>query len=227
MTIIGCVGSDAFVRGRDYARSGRVSDLVVNEEEQIVLGECPGHPSTALSDDRPAGQPAPVVGASGVCTCPVAEDCKHVAATLLAARDQGRPAAPARPAKPAWERPLAAVVDAHAAEQRAEGAPIALQFEVVAPSRPTRWAVAQSPAQARVSRVRLRPVVPGRSGGWIRTGISWRDLPYDMWNPRVRAHRAGAAGALQCLSSHGAPATAPTATTRSSSTISDRRCGHC
>ncbi len=38
-------------------------------------------------------------------------------------------------------------------------------------------------------RVRVRPVVPGRSGGWVRSGVSWRELAYDVWHPRVQAHR--------------------------------------
>ncbi|PZA18837.1 helicase SNF2, partial [Modestobacter versicolor] len=35
--------------------------------------------------------------------------------------------------------------------------------------------------------VRLRPVVPGRQGRWVRTGVSWRQLQYDTsratWDP--------------------------------------------
>lgn len=85
---------------------------------------------------------------------------------------------------------ISALVKAQADEQRPEGSPIALQFERVPPPRPTGYArqpVAPEPGFR--DRIRVRPVVPGRSGAWVRTGVSWRDLAYDVWNPRVRAHR--------------------------------------
>ena len=38
--------------------------------------------------------------------------------------------------------------------------------------------------------VRLRPVVPGAKGRWVRTGVSWRNLPYDYSGRRDPAHVA-------------------------------------
>ncbi len=187
--IIRCVGVDAFIRGRGYASGDRVSEIRINPDQLIVSASVQGtrpQPYRTIVSLQGRGR---ADGASGVCTCPVAEDCKHVAATLVAARLQDQVRAPLLSTRPAWEGPLGAVVEAHAAEQRSEGTPIALQFEVVAPSRPSRYAVSSAAAQPSSSRVRIRPVVPGRSGGWVRSGISWRDLPYDVWNPRVRAHR--------------------------------------
>jgi superfamily II DNA or RNA helicase len=192
--IISCVGVDAFVRGRSYARTGRVSDIQVREPQRVVLASVRGtRPAPYRTIVQFTGDRRDIE-ANGVCTCPVAADCKHVAATLLAARGLGPPALAGVPAqssatRPPWELPLAAVVEAFAVEQRAEGTPIALQFEAVATSRSAGYRRTQDAVSSGPSRVRIRPVVPGRSGGWVRSGISWRDLPYDVWNPRVRAHR--------------------------------------
>nr|WP_239521770.1 DEAD/DEAH box helicase [Geodermatophilus sabuli] len=112
----------------------------------------------------------------GECSCPVGFDCKHVAATLLAAR-QVHMASSEAPGAPDWER---AVADLVQAAPSPGGTPIGLQFDV-------ERAVNRRAAGPEVS-VRLRPVVPGAKGRWIRTGVSWRSLPFDWSGHRNQAH---------------------------------------
>jgi len=187
--IIRCVGAEAFVRGRGYAKSGRVSEITVNEAQRVVVANVQGtrrQPYRTIVQIE--GRPTAAI-LRGVCTCPVAGDCKHVAATVIAARDGAGPDMPSPVARPRWEAPLSALVTAQAAEDRGSGGPIALQFELVSPPKPPPYAPSPTDAPVRAPRIRIRPVVPGRTGAWVRSGISWRDLPYDVWNPRVPAHR--------------------------------------
>ncbi len=177
------------MRGRAYASSGRVSEIVVNEAQRVVLanvqGTRPQPYRTIVQIERQQGG----VSVRGVCTCPVGDDCKHVAATLIAARDSALPDVPSPRPGPSWEAQLSALVTAPTSEDSGSGSPIALQFEMVAPPKPPRYAPQQTQSPGTAPRIRIRPVVPGRTGAWVRSGISWRDLPYDVWNPRVRAHR--------------------------------------
>ena len=84
-----------------------------------------------------------------------------------------------KPARPAWETALADLTP-HAAAT--DLVPVGLQFELNAP---TGRAGQRVPVQ-----VRLRPVVPGRAGRWVRTGVSWRDLPFEYGAVRrVPEHR--------------------------------------
>jgi superfamily II DNA or RNA helicase len=64
-----------------------------------------------------------------------------------------------------WELPLKALLDSDAKEAEDVGASaIGLQFELL--------------LEARGPGIQLRPVVPGRNGNWVRTGISWGNLDY-------------------------------------------------
>ena len=107
----------------------------------------------------------------GSCTCPVGAQCKHVAAVLLAALVRDQQAARAGgTAVPAWERVMTALVTQEPAGGE-RPVPLGLQFDLV---------TASIGRGARHDRVRLRPVVPGRSSTWVRSGITWRGLQYDV-----------------------------------------------
>ncbi|MGY1703570.1 SNF2-related protein [Geodermatophilus sp. SYSU D00697] len=168
------VGDQAWLRGAAYAREGRVSEVssyrAIGRVEGVVAG----------SQGRAYRTVAEYDGAErrwwGECSCPVGLDCKHVAALLVAARRTLAPAPASRP--PDWELALADLQPPPSAGSGA-GTPIALQFDVERGNRRT--------GAAEVS-VRLRPVVPGRNGRWIRTGVSWRTLPYDWAGQRNPAH---------------------------------------
>ncbi|PFG39549.1 SWIM zinc finger protein [Georgenia soli] len=171
------VGAQTFARGVGYAKSGKVSWLTSDPERRVLYAEVQGtdpHPYQTLVQ---VGDAEGRRLSTGRCTCPVAVDCKHVAAVLVAARDELTPLS--RTAHP-WERLLADVVE----DERADGGevPIGLQLEpVVEPG----WR-----GEPETLRIRLRPVVPGKKSPWVRTGIGWRDLSF-RWGAhgRVEAHR--------------------------------------
>jgi len=85
-------------------------------------------------------------------------------------------------------------------------AAIGLQFEVVTtPKRGTRPPARSGPG------LRVRPVLPGQKGNWIRTGVSWSNLEYLHYgrsrNPRL-AEQVAAARELLALSRLSHPGTA-------------------
>ena len=146
---------------------------------------------------RPDGQ---LDRLEGTCTCGRAVPCPHAVAVVLHGRFP-RPARPtlsvvsADPASPAssgpveipaapapWELALTSVLadppttgrrreapPAPTASPTADQPPIALQFDLT-----------DTPG----ARVTLRLVVPSRTGAWVRTGVSWRDLNYTQYSLR-------------------------------------------
>jgi superfamily II DNA or RNA helicase len=174
LTIQRTVGPGAFSRGLSYARDGRVRELTVDPAGRVLFASVQG---TRRSPYQVVVTPSSGAALwSGRCSCPVATNCKHVAAVMVAGRDR-RDDARAVPGPGSWEAPLAALVRGRTAEL-VPAAALALQFEVVAPM--PRLAQRRGAALLmRGPRVRLRPVVRGRGGGWVRTGVTWRDVQYD------------------------------------------------
>ncbi|TQN42091.1 SNF2 family DNA or RNA helicase [Blastococcus colisei] len=171
------VGDDAWRRGAAYAREGRVSEISYSrstgEVGALVIGSQRRVYQTVAVYDRADSR------WWGECSCPVGEDCKHAAAVLVAVR-QALTAPPAPPRTPDWELALADLVPATAQPGLGGTTPVGLQFDVEQ---------AGGRAASEVS-VRLRPVVPGAKGRWVRTGVSWRNLPYDYSGRRDPAHVA-------------------------------------
>jgi superfamily II DNA or RNA helicase len=190
------VGQAAYQRGAGYARQGRVFDVRVQPGGSALLGKVRGNGPSPYSvvvtaEDDGTG----ISWWASSCSCPIGGDCKHVAALLLAAR-QVSPGPPAsKPALPDWERSIAQLVQGPPTDSRA-AVPVALQFELGTLVDNDRR---ERAADTSRRRVRIRPVVPGRTG-WIRTGISWRDLSYGAGDARrVRAHSKALA---QLLAAH-------------------------
>ena len=185
------VGPEAFLRGAAYAAEGRVSGVrEVGEGRQLsalVQGSArlPYRTTVTVSGD----------GWSSSCTCPVAGDCRHVAALLLTVGEDPRGGVlDDEPPVPAWERSLTELVHAAQRTEPGGGTPVALQFERQEPVEGRGRGSVGAPGSPQ-QLVRLRPVVPGRTGTWVRTGISWRQLQYDSsqagWEPgHVAALRA-------------------------------------
>ncbi|HEX3981780.1 MAG TPA: SNF2-related protein [Acidimicrobiales bacterium] len=153
------------------------------------------------------------------CTCPVGFNCKHAVALVLAGEldaSQGRrrlrgqpedgpePASrsgrngigrrsPGPPATAAegWEGPLLDVLATAEDDTDDNGsAGIGLQFELVMvpSSQSTRSRTGRGTGIGGPG-IRVRPVLPGRSGNWVKTGVSWSNLEYLSYgrarNPRV------------------------------------------
>jgi hypothetical protein len=126
---------------------------------------------------------------SGRCSCPMQADCKHVVAVLLKARQQL--AASERAAVPAWEAKLAELVRD---VREVDRVPLGLQVEVYT-RKPTRYAYSSDP----VTELRLRPVIPGKAGGWVKTGASWYELEFGYSVSAVEPQHRDAVLALLTL----------------------------
>ena len=156
--LVAVAGVDAFRRGKDYATRGLVVQPSLQRNGQLLIGQVRG------GSPRPYATTATIGTASngelasfrGRCSCPVATNCKHAVALVLAARSTVPTAPP-----PEWEAALGAV--AHDARPPAEPA-VALMFDL--------------DADREAPRMLLRPAVRGKAGGWIRTGIAWSSFSY-------------------------------------------------
>jgi superfamily II DNA or RNA helicase len=174
--LTGIFGHDVFMRGASYASEGRVVDMAFDADERTMVGLIEGsggkeYVTTVTLD------PDDLFGGTDLeayCTCPMGMDCKHAVALLIAHRHRADAAGLASRRPAAWERALAQVVEAADAESTA--IPMGLQFEVTTrQARPTPYSRIR-PSTIPQRRVRLRPVVPGTTGAWVRTGVTWRHL---------------------------------------------------
>jgi superfamily II DNA or RNA helicase len=206
LTIQRTVGPRAFVAGLSYAGADRVRELTVDLDGRLLFAAVQGG---QVSPYRVVVTPSARAATwSGRCTCPVAANCKHVAAVMLAARGQREPSEPGVLARSAWEGPLAALVRARAAAAQSSESPLAIQLEVVDRATPVpRYYGSGGPAgRPAGQRIRIRPLTRGRSGNWVRTGVSWRDFQFDVGRPTYhRAHRdvLAAFAATQLANSRG------------------------
>ncbi|WP_380165202.1 SNF2-related protein [Jannaschia sp. R86511] len=175
------VGEATFDRGEAYAREGRVQ-RVSGTGGGALLGEVRGSGrgtySTLVTPTKAASARRPWTGR---CSCPVGADCKHAVAVLIAARAVSPGTPPGQPpAGPGWEDRIGRLVRSVAEpEDEPQGAPLALQLEVVDPAPGLRvlGRSPDAPAPPR-RRVLLRPVVQGVRGAWVRGGASWRELEH-------------------------------------------------
>src|SRR3954468_13197497 len=180
------VGPEVLHRARAYV--GRnVLDVRLAEDARrltgLVQGGAPAPYRTTVVRTDGGG-----MGWAGACTCPVGDDCKHAVAVLLSLRPviRSAPVGAPRSAARTWEQELEELVAAAADQASQATVPVGLQFEVVEPE-PGRGRASISSPGVRQRLVRLRPVVPGKRGQWVRSGVSWRQLQYDNsragWNP--------------------------------------------
>ncbi len=196
-TIEATVGSRSMVAGLSYAHSGRVLEVSDDGQGRLLYAQVQGTRATpyvvVVSRAASAGGRW-----SGSCTCPVAFDCKHVAAAMIAAREQqiaGRAVVPPAP-RALWESALGELVSSGTSVAAASHERFALQIELVDDLSVWRFGQGRggapggfhgSPgsgsggsgggdAWAPPQRLRLRPVRMGRRGSWVRTGASWSDI---------------------------------------------------
>jgi superfamily II DNA or RNA helicase len=173
------LGPGTYARGAAYARDRAVVSVASHGQGLVLHAVVKGSRSRSYSTlvRAQASRPDGPYDWTGHCTCPMQIDCKHVAAVLLVTRAQlSTTSAPVS----SWESRLADLV--RPAESSSTLPPLGLQLEMVG-TQPTR--------------LRLRPVRPGKSGRWVKTGMSWRDLGSPYGPSQVRpAHRVVARSVL-------------------------------
>jgi superfamily II DNA or RNA helicase len=210
--IIQMVGHEAFARGVVYARGGHVHDVNVDAESLVVSGRVTGSYREAYSTSvRLAGggpRQLPLddydtlnvrqlgsrtsAAHQGYCSCPVTLDCKHAAALLVVARSVAEISRALD--RPGWEKTLSRLLSATEAAGTTPMMPLALEFEV---ERIPGYRGASGKTD-----LRIRPVQRGKSGKWIRTGISWDELDHPAPSHRPEQRDL----LLQIRSAAGAPA---------------------
>ncbi len=166
------VGSDAQRRGAEYARLGRVQQARWAADGTVLDGTVQGSRATPYKVNilfRPDhGSGDRLAPAAGVCSCPMHMTCKHVAATLFAARAQRDSGG--NPGTPSWEsqlRMLAASGAGHSGND-----PLALEFNY----RPRPY-----------PELTIAPLTVGKKGTWIRNNLSWSAFAhpgYHTWDPQ-------------------------------------------
>ncbi len=167
--IIQMVGHEAFARAMVYAKSGHVYDVNFEADALIVTGRVKGtvRDDYAVTVFLASSRSGSVSVYRSQCSCPVGIDCKHAAAVLIVARHL---VAGPTVERPEWERTLDKLLAAAPPVRPADVAPLALEF-----------GVERIPAfRGYLGRqdLRIRPARRSRSGGWVRSGISWDDLDF-------------------------------------------------
>jgi superfamily II DNA or RNA helicase len=174
--ILRLVGETSFGRGRAYARNGAVTHVAWDPDTSRLTGVVQG---TAAVPYRcridlvaaPGGRHRP---STSVCSCPMDYDCKHVAATLLAANAASvRAAMPQNPRRlSGWKAaltPLGAGGEDGAPEDAAgRTSPMGLQFEL-----------RNQPGAARgLWRLGVRPVLHNENARWVKANMTWNTIAY-------------------------------------------------
>jgi len=207
--LVRLVGQGAFQRGREYARDGAVSEIEWDEESGLLSSTVRGsleHPYRCHIELAPArdGYHRPV---SGNCSCAVAANCKHVAATLLegntihlrepitsiAGVTRGSDLAkkaetPAAVAVADWKAALGSLIEPSVASSLGilgTETPLALQFELreQTPRTRDRWrgptaTTATSREPGTEYRLGVRPAIMSAAGNWVRGNVTWNSLGF-------------------------------------------------
>jgi hypothetical protein len=194
-------GASTFTKGWSYASRGSVLDCSHDPDEDVVSGAVQGQARSPYDVVVRLSRSASgaLAGIEGDCSCPMAYNCKHVAALVLASGAIHNPSAgpdrscpelspragpvrsaagPARRPPPTgsgrprgWEKPLVELIGATAGRGRAADPAVALQFEKGARRRIGR-------SRTPTTGIRVRPVARSHNGNWVRTGVSWSKLQY-------------------------------------------------
>ncbi|MEP6560027.1 MAG: DEAD/DEAH box helicase [Nakamurella sp.] len=170
-----------YSRAMEYADNGNVVEFVHLKGTVQLRGRVLGsrdktYTSVARFEQAPSGTIATL---SGVCTCPVVSNCKHVFALVITAFREAAEAAGPRVSSPVgssapWQHSIAALLRDDRRPHHDEGRQLGLQVELtrIRPSIGGGWVEGESPP----IRVALRPVQRGAKGKWVRTGIGWDQL---------------------------------------------------
>ncbi|MCB0912682.1 MAG: hypothetical protein KDB60_13795, partial [Propionibacteriaceae bacterium] len=163
-------GEVTLARGQEYVRQGRVGHIVTGSGTGGSLVQAQVRGSSYRSYQTVARYHADTGAVTTSCSCPVGSSCKHGAALLWHMRTVNL-----RALVPAWQRALEQITTQ--ARPTSGGQPLAVQV-----------------TRAARGSIELRPLVWGRSGRWVRTGITW-DAVLNPWGGDfTEAHRVVLAG---------------------------------
>ncbi|MFK0002263.1 SNF2-related protein [Paenarthrobacter sp. NPDC090522] len=186
------INDRSLAAGLAYAMGSRVTGITFDAATGLLLGKVRGNTPQPYSTSaklvrKPSGWSCTV----GICSCPVRKDCKHVAALLFTAEDhpsiraqllaQAPGMQTARPdqagTRPAWELALNRLIAKPGPTQSPAGTQLALQFEVEEPAAHFSYTGRRDPVRS-VRQLKVRPMMMGAKGKWIRGDVSWNNLSY-------------------------------------------------
>jgi hypothetical protein len=159
--------AETWRRGMSYAREGRVMRCLWDPDAVRLSGTVRGNNGRTYittAEFVPVDTDTYALE-GGDCSCPMEEDCKHVAAVVIAAAGPTvrRPThAPAPAAPPAWRQSLDALLPPAPSDDRLK-TPLAVEL--------TLSLSGPSPV------LDARLVRPGKRGGWVAGDLSWARLP--------------------------------------------------
>ncbi|HET6625939.1 MAG TPA: DEAD/DEAH box helicase [Nocardioidaceae bacterium] len=181
-------GSGTLERARDYVAREKVIHVtheLDGDGDLDIRGVVTGSTRTPYAVNVSVGLDGDGVWVYGRCSCPVGEGCKHAVALLLTVRavHEQEYGVHGAPGSRRWERQLASVLDEldEAADRAASTSrkPLALQIELNRRSSRTgyrSWAAAEhAPARGTL---RIRPLQRGARDNWVRSGVSWQEVPH-------------------------------------------------
>ncbi len=173
--IVRLVGPQSFERGLRYAKAGHVQEFRWFGAGTQLFGTVIGNretPYTVTVSFTAAGKARTQV-VSGTCTCPMAWNCKHVAALLIVSQRESPQPNRAAAATTPWRRALAPL--AQPARAVREYGPLGMQFSLLAPVRETHYSAQAASSSQRLG---IRPVTMGKQDRWVRGQLSWSSLAY-------------------------------------------------
>ncbi len=172
-------GTSTLDRARAYVDAGRVLSVEVNDTSArlaMVEGQVQGSRSVPYNPTVTLAQSPHGGWLDARCSCPVARLCKHAAAVVMVARDREDAAYN----DPDWQQRLTLLLDEldDAAEQEAAPrVPLALQVELPARVAP-RWSQERQRESPLPGQLRIRPLRRGKGDNWVKTNVSWHQLPH-------------------------------------------------
>ena len=185
--IVAACGRTYAERGRAYQRSGRVLEVEWDAEERTLIGVVSGSGRNVYQQEIPIDAAGRGYRIEGYCSCPMEENCKHVAAVLFAwvARHAAPPALPRESGR---TRPQKKPSPVQTWQQRVAA--------LLAPPPAPKQSSARTPAQALVYVLNPEPFLSGtrlvlrllkcrqlQRGGWGKpAAVAWQQLVgYSSW----------------------------------------------
>ncbi|CAN5125520.1 DEAD/DEAH box helicase [soil metagenome] len=177
-------GAVTLERAWDYIRTGQVIEVtseVDAEGDLDIRGQVAGSTPVPYQTYVAVGQAERGVWVYSRCSCPVADACKHALALLIAVRTE-QEATSEQAGSPRWERQLSHVLDEldrRTAVDEQTLRPLALQVDLKGPISAVRhvWDHEDGGARPPRASLRMRPVQRGARDNWVKSGISWQDVP--------------------------------------------------
>ncbi len=188
-------GSVTLERAWDYVRTGQVLSVdheVDGEGDLDIRGTVAGSTSAPYSTFVSVGAGERGLWVYSRCSCPVGEACKHALALLITVRAEQEVSSYAAGDR-RWERQLTQVLDEldDREEPGGGGKPLALQVELARPAASRGYRGWSDPSAPVRGPLRIRPLQRGARDNWVKTGVSWQEVPYLGTRRNASADQAG------------------------------------